>query len=226
MSKKLLIIDDNEDIISFIKPALHFQDFIVDFATTGEQAIKKINDDLDIILLDVMLPDTNGFDLCKQIKEKINCPIIFLTARGLEEERIKGFLVGGNDYIVKPFSLKELILRIDVHLKNSINNQPQKSKKLTFHNLSVNLLSKCIEVNGVALDFTKKEYEIIELLCTNPGQVFSKERIFEIIWGYDSDSNLNTVTEHIKRIRYKFKLNNIPIQLICTVWGIGYKWAF
>ncbi|MFD3158780.1 response regulator transcription factor (plasmid) [Haloimpatiens sp. FM7330] len=225
MYKKVLIVDDNEDIISFIKPALEAEGFSVDFALKGYEALEKVNNDLDIILLDVMLPDLNGFDICKRIREKINCPIIFLTARGLEEERIKGFLLGGDDYIVKPFSLKELILRINVHFKRTCENVRKKeTTKLNFDNLSVNLISKCIEQNGIEIDFTKKEYEIIELLCTHPGQVFSKEQIFETIWGYDSESNLNTVTEHIKRIRSKFNFNNISNNYIKTAWGIGYKW--
>lgn len=225
MNKKILIVDDNEEIISFIKPALEGEGFKVEFALTGYEALEKIEKDLNIILLDVMLPDINGFDICKKVRQKTNCPIIFLTARGLEEERIKGFLVGGDDYIVKPFSLKELILRINVHFKRTSQNITKKeTTKLNFGNISVNLISKSIAQNGVIIDFPKKEYEIIELLCTHPGQVFSKEQIFEIIWGYDSESNLNTVTEHIKRIRSKFNLNNIHNNYIKTVWGIRYKW--
>jgi len=174
----------------------------------------------------VSLPDINGFDLCKEIKKTLDCPILFLTARGLEEERIKGFLVGGTDYIVKPFSLKELILRINVHLKNNskVNVKNNSLTIMNFKDISINLLSKSIESNGHQLNFTKKEYEIIEMLCTHPGQVFSKEQIFESIWGYENDSNVNTVTEHIKRIRYKFKFSNINTKFISTVWGIGYKW--
>lgn len=226
MCKKVLIIDDNEDIISFIKSALKFEGFDVDSATNGKEAMNKINNSIDIILLDVSLPDINGFDLCKEIKKTLDCPILFLTARGLEEERIKGFLVGGTDYIVKPFSLKELILRINVHLKNNskVNVKNNSLTIMNFKDISINLLSKSIESNGHQLNFTKKEYEIIEMLCTHPGQVFSKEQIFESIWGYENDSNVNTVTEHIKRIRYKFKFSNINTKFISTVWGIGYKW--
>lgn len=226
MCKKVLIIDDNEDIISFIKSALKFEGFDVDSATNGKEAMNKINNFIDIILLDVSLPDINGFDLCKEIKKTLDCPILFLTARGLEEERIKGFLVGGTDYIVKPFSLKELILRINVHLKNNskVNVKNNSLTIMNFKDISINLLSKSIESNGHQLNFTKKEYEIIEMLCTHPGQVFSKEQIFESIWGYENDSNVNTVTEHIKRIRYKFKFSNINTKFISTVWGIGYKW--
>lgn len=225
MCKKVLIIDDNEEIISFIKPALECEGFTVDYAITGYEALSKINSKLNIILLDVMLPDLNGFDICKKIRESINCPIIFLTARGLEEERVKGFLVGGDDYIVKPFSLKELILRINVHFNRTSTNYVKETRtKINFDDVCINLISKCIEKNNTELDFTKKEYEIIELLSTHPSQVFSKEQIFELLWGYDSESNVTTVTEHIKRIRLKFKSNNISTKYIKTAWGIGYKW--
>ncbi|WP_242838389.1 response regulator transcription factor [Clostridium ihumii] len=225
MCKKVLIIDDNEEIISFIKPALECEGFTVDYAITGYEALSKINSKLNIILLDVMLPDLNGFDICKKIRESINCPIIFLTARGLEEERVKGFLVGGDDYIVKPFSLKELILRINIHFNRTSTNYVKETRtKINFNDVCINLISKCIEKNNTELDFTKKEYEIIELFSTHPSQVFSKEQIFELLWGYDSESNVTTVTEHIKRIRLKFKSNNISTKYIKTAWGIGYKW--
>ncbi|WP_309245230.1 response regulator transcription factor [Clostridium estertheticum] len=128
MQEKILIVDDNYEIILFIKPALEAEGFFVEYATSGISAMEKIKDDLSLILLDVMLPEFNGFDICRRKRESIPCPIIFLTARGLEEERIKGFLVGGDDYIVKPFSLKELVLRIKAHIRRYNNGITEKKK--------------------------------------------------------------------------------------------------
>ncbi|WP_242218614.1 response regulator transcription factor [Bacillus cereus group sp. BfR-BA-01380] len=225
MNGKVLVVDDNKDIISFIKPALEAEGFTVDYAISGFEALGKINQELSIILLDVMLPDMNGFDICRQIRESVSCPVLFLTARGLEQERIKGFLVGGDDYITKPFSLKELILRIGVHIrKDGRGVQVDDRKRLAFGNLVVDILAKSIQINGQTIELTKKEYELIELLCTHPGQVFSKEQIFERIWGNLSESDINTITEHIRRIRAKFDSHKFNKNCIKTVWGLGYKW--
>ncbi|PEM23363.1 response regulator transcription factor [Bacillus wiedmannii] len=225
MDRRVLIVDDNIEIISFVKPALEVEGYTVDYAVSGDQALQKINSDFDIILLDVMLPDTSGFDICKKVRSTVNCPILFLTARGLEQERIKGFLVGGDDYIVKPFSLKELILRMSVHIrKDKRDSTLKKSNELVFGDLRVNILSKSIQINTRLVELTRKEYEIIELLCTHPGQVFSKEQIFESVWGNISDSNITTVTEHVRRIRLKLHDCGFKNECIKTIWGLGYKW--
>ncbi|KEK24984.1 response regulator transcription factor [Bacillus gaemokensis] len=227
MDGKVLIVDDNKDIISFLKPALETEGYTVDFATNGSDALEKIHADLTLILLDVMLPDMNGFDICRQIRQHVSCPILFLTARGLEQERVNGFLVGGDDYIVKPFSLQELILRVNVHVKKDPRwIQKKEHPTLQFSNLIVDMLAKSIRINGEIVDFTKKEYKIIELLSTHPSQVFSKEQIFEEVWGYMSESDINTITEHIRRIRAKLQLHGCNHNYIKTVWGIGYKWEY
>lgn len=225
MQDKILIVDDNYEIISFIKPALESEGFLVEYATTGMLAMEKVTEDLSLILLDVMLPHFSGFDICKRIRNRVPCPILFLTARGLEEERIKGFLVGGDDYIVKPFSLKELILRIKVHIRRYHAGEiKEKNSMLEFGALVIDIVNRTVTINSVELELTKKEFDIIELLATHPGQVFSKEQIFEALWGFDSDSNLNTVTEHVRRIRTKFLSKHVKLDFIKTVWGIGYKW--
>ncbi|WP_242307549.1 response regulator transcription factor [Bacillus cereus group sp. BfR-BA-01331] len=225
MNGKVLIVDDNKDIISFIKPALEAEGFIVDYATSGFEALEKVNKELSVILLDVMLPDMTGFDVCRQIRRTVSCPILFLTARSLEQERIKGFLVGGDDYITKPFSLKELILRMSVHIRKELKEGTEKKhKKLAFEELVIDIIAKNVQINGQTVDLTKKEYEIIELLCTHSGQVFSKEQIFGAVWGVMSESDVNTITEHIRRIRAKFHSYSLNNNYIKTVWGLGYKW--
>jgi len=226
LREQILIVDDNEEIISFLKPALEVEGYIVDYALNGKEALGKIKEEFDIILLDVGLPDIDGFTVCEKIKQVNSCPVIFLTAKGLEQERVKGFLVGGVDYIVKPFSLKELMLRVKVHIKNRV--QLDRIYERTFiksGEVEVDISAKSIKINEQRIDFTKKEYQIIELLSTHPGQVFSKEKIFELIWGYTSDSDINTITEHIRRIRSKISANtSFDNCYIKTVWGVGYKW--
>lgn len=227
MSNKLLLVDDNLDILSFVKPALESAGFIVETATRGHEALGKVKGDESLILLDVMLPEVNGFDICKRIRDVVKCPIVFLTARELEEEKLKGFMAGGDDYIVKPFSLVELIARIHAHIRREERGRiPSEKIHFISYDIVLDVVKRSVKRNGVEIELTKKEFDIIELLATNTGQVFSKEQIFEKIWGYDSDSYVTTVTEHIKRIRAKFMAHAQSFDCIKTVWGIGYKWEF
>ncbi|WP_234410442.1 response regulator transcription factor [Caldalkalibacillus mannanilyticus] len=220
MKGKVLIVDDHIDIISFVKPALEAEGFEVEFVLSGKEALVKAKDGWSVIILDVQLPDLTGFDICQQIRQSVLCPIIFLTARGLEDEKVKGFLLGGDDYIVKPFSLKELILRIKVHLRKTPKGLAEEEhKKMIFGNLVIDLLAKKVIKDGNEIECTKKEFQIIELLCTHRKQVFSKEQIFEKIWGYMSESDVNTVTEHIRRIRAKLSSPSVNHSYIKTVWG-------
>ncbi|MFB7155347.1 response regulator transcription factor [Lysinibacillus sp. NPDC056232] len=227
MGEQILIVDDNEDIISFLKPALEIEGYIVDYALNGKEALSKMKEKFDVVLLDVGLPDIDGFTVCEKIKQINSCPIIFLTAKGLEQERVKGFLVGGVDYIVKPFSLKELLLRLKVHIKKQVQSDQKHVRKfIKLGEVEIDILAKSIKINDQLIDFTKKEYEIIELLSIHPGQVFSKEQIFELIWEDTSDSDINTITEHIRRIRSKISANtSFDNCYIKTVWGVGYKWG-
>ena len=187
MGEKILIVDDNKDIISFLKPALEIEGYIVDYALSGKEALDKIKGRFDIVLLDVGLPDIDGFTVCEKIKQINSCPIIFLTAKGLEQERVKGFLVGGVDYIVKPFSLSELILRVKVHIKQQVQSDQKHVRKfIKLGEVEIDILAKCIKINDQLIDFTKKEYEIMELLSTHPGQVFlifSDKTSKKLFWG-------------------------------------------
>ena len=173
----------------------------------------------DLILLDVMMPEIDGFSLCRRIRNLVDCPIIFLTAKNMEEDVVTGLSVGGDDYISKPFSIKELRARVDAHLRRE---HREKQNAFSISGIKFSLYSKQISFNESIIPFTKSEYTICEYLALNHGQVFSKEKIYENVFGFDGESDILAIVEHIKNIRNKFK--KIGINPIDTVWGIGYKW--
>ena len=177
----------------------------------------------NLIILDINMPGTNGLELCRNIRKHISCPIIFLTARITEQDKINGFQYGGDDYITKPFSLKELTARIEAHLRRDERNKNTFSIFTTHDGLIVNLSKQTISYGDKEIPFSKKEFDLIEYLITNKGQVFDKEKIYETVWGYDAEGDSNVVKEHIRKIRNKFQeiTGNDYIQ---TVWGVGYRW--
>lgn len=217
---KILVIDDEEDILILIKNIL-LKDKHEITAKTSARDI-KINDytKFDLILLDVMMPEIDGFELCKQIRESVDCPILFLTAKSMETDIMFGLGVGGDDYITKPFAVGELRARINAHLRRE---NREKTNVLNISNVKFNLLGKEIFVEEEKVNFTKSEYLICEFLARNKGQVFSKEKIYEEVYGYDGESDSSAITEHVKNIRRKLEAFNISV--IETVWGIGYKWV-
>jgi len=217
---KILAIDDEKQILIIIKKALEKEGHLVDIFTNSNML--TINDYLkyDLIILDIMMPDIDGFTLCKNIRNKVDCPILFLSAKTLENDIVTGLSIGGDDYIIKPFGIKELRARVNAHLRRE---KREKQNGFIISNLRFNMLNKTISYNEHKIDFTKSEYEICEYLAVNHGQVFSKEKIYEKIYGYDGESDITSIVEHIKNIRAKLKKHNInPIE---TVWGIGYKWV-
>lgn len=225
MNEKILVVDDEEDIISFLKDSLQEDNYEVFVAYSGTEAVEKAKVNPDLILLDVMMPGKSGYEVCREIRDIVNCPIIFLTAKSEEEDLITGLGVGGDDYISKPFSLRQLKARISAHLRRdqrSFNNENRVN--LYFGNLNIDLKGRTVFCMSEAIPLTKKEFGVIELLAVNCGQVFSKEQIYEKIWGYDADGDSATVAEHIKKIRYKLKKYDKDREYIFTVWGVGYKW--
>lgn len=194
-------------------------------AYNGFDGIEMSRKKPDLIILDIMMPDIDGFNVCNLIRDNVDCPILFLSAKDSEKDKIKGLAIGGDDYITKPFSLKELIFRIKAHLRR----EKRKSKKeadtlLNFKNLDIDLKGFNVRVNDENINLTKKEFEIVELLALNEGQVFSKDQIYDKVWGYDGLGDTSTVTEHIKNIRSKISSLDKENKYIETVWGLGYKW--
>ena len=191
--------------------------------TGCDDAVEKAAHGPDIILLDVNMPGRDGLDVCRAIRQFVRCPIIFLTARVSDADKIAGFAAGGDDYVTKPFSLDELSARVAAHLRRE--ERPKNQARVWFGgDVAVDYLEKAVYVRGERVPLAKKEYEIVELLSQNRGQVFDKERIYERCWGWDGEGSSSVVAEHIKRIRAKLMQAGVQGQ-IETVWGVGYKWV-
>lgn len=222
MSYNILIADDELDIVKMLAGFFSGKGYNVLTAANGIDTIKQAERKPDIILLDINMPGLDGLSVCERICDYVSCPILFLTARIEDADKVKGFSVGGDDYIVKPFSLVELDARVKAHLRretrHSFNAQIKFADELT-----IDYAERCIFFMDNRIALAKKEFDIVELLSSNPGQVFDKERIYEKIWGYDSDGDSSVVAEHIRRIRTKIATYTEK-SYIETVWGCGYKW--
>lgn len=216
---KILVIDDELDILTLIKNVLIKDKHLVTAISNPKDITMRELVNYDLILLDVMMPDIDGFTFCSQIRDFVDCPILFLTAKNMENDIMFGLGMGADDYITKPFGMGELRARVNAHLRRE---QREKRHMLVFSGIIFNLSSKEVIVNDNKVPFTKSEYAICEFLARNSGQVFSKEKIFEEVYGYDKESDISAIAEHVKNIRAK--LNVFDVNPIETVWGIGYKW--
>ncbi|MBA4603077.1 response regulator transcription factor [Thermoactinomyces mirandus] len=224
---KILIIDDEEDLVALLKDSLERKGHTVLTAYDGAKGAELARQQPELIILDIMMPGMDGYEVCRKIRDIVLCPIIFLSAKQSEADKIKGLALGGDDYVAKPFGLKELLARVEAHLRREKRaiflNDAGKRVLLHFKNLTIDLKSRRIYIHNEEIMFTKREFEIIELLSLHPGQVFSKEQIYEKIWGYDAEGDCSTVTEHVKNIRAKLAEFDHDTEYISTVWGIGYR---
>ena len=221
--KKLLVIDDETAIIQTIQTYFSDKGYTVLGAENVTRAYELLPEGPDIILLDIMMPGVDGISFCQQVRDTVLCPIIFLSAKTEESSKIMSLSIGGDDYITKPFSIRELHARVEAHLRRESRPRNQ-STRIQFGAFWIDYGRKEAGFEDQLIGFTKKEYMIVELLSGNAGQVFSQDRIYEIIWGYDADGDANTsVMEHVKRIRKKLQEYGCD-PLIETVWGIGYRW--
>ena len=221
----VLIADDNLQIVSILKEYCKKNNFNVTLAHDGEETLEKIrNNKFDIVLLDIMMPKKNGFDVCKEVRTFSNVPIIMITARGEDFERIMGLETGADDYIVKPFSPGEVIARIHAILRRVIPNENINQEKIfSYDNLTINLSDFTVKISDENVSFTKKEIELLWLLSTNRNKVFTRENLLDSIWGYDYFGDSRTVDSHIKRLRAKLDNYEHETWNIKTIWGIGYK---
>lgn len=224
MKQKLLIVDDEHGIVDMMASYFAPQ-YQVLTAYSGKEALQKITYEPDLILLDINMPELDGLALCKRIREYVTCPILFLTARMEAADKISGFGAGADDYIVKPFDLEELRARIAAHLRREQRRQDNSPSTVRFFDeLTVDYQAREVTVNNVPISFSKREFDILELLSLNAGQVFDRERIYESVWGIDGKGNSDTVMEHIRKIRAKLAMHTCH-NFIETVWGCGYKWG-
>lgn len=216
----ILAVDDDEAILVLIQNILRKDGHAVTAISEPDKLFDLQLGRFDLILLDVMMPGIDGFTLCRRIRDRVDCPILFLTAKSMESDIMAGLGEGADDYLLKPFGAGELRARIAAHLRRE--NRP-KHLALCLGDIRFDLSAKTVTVNGRAVPFTKGEYDICEFLARNRGQVFSKEKIYETVFGFDAAGDSSAVTEHIKNIRAKFSAEKVlPIE---TVWGIGYKWS-
>lgn len=222
MAQKLLIVDDEQDIVDMLKRFFERKGYEVITADGGQAALRMAQQKPDMILLDINMPDMDGLQVCATIRNHVNCPILFLTARIEDSDKIKGFAVGGDDYVVKPFSLEELAARVAAHLRREQRHGANSEVRFDA-DLAIDYSQRVVTFRGQPIAFAKKEFDIIEFLSQNSGQVFDRERIYERVWGWDSEGDSSVVSEHIRRIRVKLAACGAQ-SYIETVWGCGYKW--
>ena len=222
MAQSILIVDDENEIVSMLYRYFSKLGYTVYTATAGKTALKEVEKNPNIILLDVNMPDIDGFTICERIRDYVSCPIILLTARIEDSDKIKGFSIGADDYVIKPFSIDELEARIAAHLRREKRHNI--ASKVQFDDdMVIDYSSRIVFYHNTDISFTKKEFDIISFLSQNKGIVFNRETIYEEVWGLDGIGDNTVVTEHIRRIRAKFlSLGDRPY--IETVWGCGYKW--
>lgn len=225
MGRKVLVVDDEKLIVKGIKFSLEQDDMQVDCAYDGEEALNMArNNSYDIILLDVMLPKLTGFEVCQQIREFSDVPIIMLTAKGDDMDKILGLEYGADDYITKPFNILEVKARIKVILRRSSKqvSEKQQQRVITSGGLKIDCESRRVYIDGKEVNLTAKEFDLVELLITNPEKVYSREKLLNTVWGYDYPGDVRTVDVHIRRLREKIESNPGDPKYIHTKWGVGY----
>ena len=227
MSRKVLVVDDEKLIVKGIRFSLEQDGMEVDCAYDGEEAVEKAKDKkYDIILLDLMLPKMDGLEVCQQIREFSNVPIVMLTAKGEDMDKILGLEYGADDYITKPFNILEVKARIKAIIrrnnKKSGAAKRQKSSVVTEGDLKLDRESRRVFIKDKEINLTAKEFDLLELLMENPGKVYSREKLLDTVWGYDYPGDVRTVDVHVRRLREKIEVNPSEPKYIFTKWGVGY----
>lgn len=222
MAYKILIIDDEEMLTELLSCHLQKCGYTTFVAENAGQALSMLNTYPDLILLDINMPEMDGLKLCKTIRSNVACPILFLTARITEQDKVNGLQAGGDDYITKPFSLLELTARIEAHLRRDARSKCT-PKIVSSQGFIVNLAERRIFYGEQPLNLSNREFDIVEFLMSNANQIFDKERIYEAVWGLDAEGDSNVIKEHIRKIRNKLA-DAAGREYIETVWGMGYRW--
>ncbi|KAA6451634.1 response regulator transcription factor [Bacillus swezeyi] len=227
---KILVVDDEARIRRLLKMYLERENYLIEEAENGDEAIDKaLGNHYDLILLDLMMPGTDGVEVCRQVRDKKATPIIMLTAKGEEANRVQGFEVGTDDYIVKPFSPREVVLRVKALLRRSsqtsyLNTDTTAKNVLVFSHLSIDHDAHRVMADGTEVSLTPKEYELLYFLAKTPDKVYDREKLLKEVWQYEFFGDLRTVDTHVKRLREKLnKVSPKAAKKIVTVWGVGYK---
>ncbi|MGM9927688.1 MAG: response regulator [Bacillus sp. (in: firmicutes)] len=227
---RILIVDDEERIRRLLKMYLEREDYIIDEAQDGNEAIlKAVENDYDLILLDIMMPGKDGIEVCRELREHKSTPVIMLTAKGEEINRVQGFEVGTDDYIVKPFSPREVVLRVKALLRRSsktsyIQTDTTTKDVIVLQHLTIDNDAHRVTADGKEVSLTPKEYELLYFLAKAPDKVFDREQLLKEVWHYEFFGDLRTVDTHVKRLREKLnRVSEEAAKMIVTVWGVGYK---
>lgn len=227
VQKKILVVDDEPAIVKGLKFSLGQDGYIIDAAYDGEEAVEKFtNNQYDLIILDVMLPKMNGLVVLQKVREKSDIPVIMLTAKGEDMDKILGLEYGADDYLTKPFNILELKARVKAIFRRASNTaKKEKKKEIKIRNMIVNLENRSVIIDGEEVNLTAKEFDLLKLFVTHPGKVFSRENLLENVWKYDYLGDLRTVDVHIRRLREKIEPNPSQPEFIFTKWGVGYYFA-
>ena len=224
---RILIIEDEESIADLEKDYLELSDFNVEIENTGEKGLERsLKEDFDLIILDLMLPGVDGFEICRQIREAKNIPIIMVSAKKDDIDKIRGLGLGADDYMTKPFSPSELVARVKAHMARYdrlTQSGAQDNEVVEIRGLKIDKTARRVYVNGEEKQLTTKEFDLLTFLASNPNHVYSKEELFRNIWDMDSIGDIATVTVHIKKIREKIEFDSSNPQYIETIWGVGYR---
>lgn len=225
MAKKVLVVDDEKLIVKGIRYSLEQDGMAVEVAYDGRQALDMAQaNTYDVILLDVMLPELNGFEVCQMIRDFSDVPIIMLTAKGDDMDKILGLEYGADDYITKPFNILEVKARIKAIMRRTAKRkeEPAQSPMLVKGNMKIDCEGRRVFIGEKEINLTAKEFDVLELLAMNPNKVYSRENLLNLIWGYDYPGDARTVDVHIRRLREKIEMNPSEPKYVHTKWGVGY----
>lgn len=227
MSSKILIVEDEVSIAELEKDYLELSGFLVSIETTGDSGLKAaLDEDFDLVILDLMLPNLDGFEVCRAIREKKDIPILMVSAKREDIDKIRGLGLGADDYITKPFSPSELVARVKAHMaryERLVGSNVHKNEIIEIRGIKIDKTARRVYVNGEEKTFTTKEFDLLTFLAENPNHVFSKEELFNNIWDMESIGDIATVTVHIKKIREKIEFDTSKPRYIETIWGVGYR---
>ena len=225
MAQRVLVVDDEKLIVKGIRFSLEQEGMEVDCAYDGEEAVQKAKEnEYDIILLDVMLPKLDGFEVCQQIREFSSVPVIMLTSKGDDMDKILGLEYGADDYITKPFNILEVKARIKAIIRRTKKKAPEKENRKVVEkgDLHLDCDSRRLNIGGKEINLTAKEFDLLELMALNPNKVYSRDHLLNAVWGYDYPGDVRTVDVHIRRLREKIEANPSEPKYVHTKWGVGY----